>query len=151
MSRIATETPRTPPVADERSRDQRPRAGEQHRHLERLGEIVSGASSDQGDSLIDLAEGGHEEKRRRERARGLAKNIFARDVRKPNVTDDEIVRGAMQAGERFLAGPPPFDPIAFELEALAQRLAHDRIVFDQRDGRRLKRHDASPRSHRLGS
>ena len=125
---------------------------QQVRHLEGLGQIVAGAGAQQANGLIDVAEAGHEQERRRRGPAGdVAEHHLAGGVRQADVADDRIGLIALDGADRLGRRPPPANVGAFEREALSQRLPHQRIVFDQTDGAVLKRHGRSlPRDRAEG-
>ena len=62
-----------------------------------------------------------------------------------NVTDDQIEMFVADRTQPFPSGAMPVDSKTFQSEAVAQRFAHDFVVFDQADdGLRVFTHVCLP-------
>ena len=74
-----------------------------------------------------------------------AKNLVTTHVRQPNVAEHEVGRKLGHPVYGFLTGVPPNGAPTLELERPLERLAHNRIVVDDRDASRLIQHGSPPR------
>jgi hypothetical protein len=109
--------------------------------VERFGDIVRCTELEERNGPVDRAIGGNEDPGGNEplaRDDALEKLLSAQ-VGKPDVAHHRAVGVRGEAFHRAGGAPAPVVAEAFELEALAKRLPHDRIVFHEAD--------AKPRIH----